>query len=257
MRDVVNQILQSLKLSPDINSVTVKNWAASLLVTKISEILDKLEITKADVNHTHASSVPVGAIFAFPDNMEVHGYLKCDGTLYPKENYPELAKCLSNFTYTTTSETHFNVPDFRGHYLRGADDSNSSNIDMHGLVDITTNQVTNNARRTGIKLLDLNKSHTHNVSDLGHNHGAGQEPHSHGYGDSFDYNSGVSVLGVIPGLGPVVDGVGDSGFSWNGTTVSQPSVYISSNTSNISVQNSGQLETRPKSVLINYYIKHD
>jgi hypothetical protein len=256
MQKIVNQILENLKLSHS-EPVTIKNWATSLLATKITEVLEFLDKTKANIDHTHESSVPVGAIFAFPTDVELSGYLKCNGVLYAKSQYPKLAQLLVNFTPSNTNSTHFNVPDFRGQYLRGADDSGSSHIDYTGMTDIVTNQPTTNTKRTGVKLTDSLKSHSHAVSDSGHNHSAGQEPHYHWYGDSYDQNNGVSVLGAFPGFGPVVDGVGDAGYSGNGTSVAQPTVYVGVNTSNISVQNSGQVETRPKSILICYYIKCD
>jgi len=256
MQKIVNQILENLKLS-DSEPATIKNWATSLLATKITEVLEFLDKTKANIDHTHASSVPVGAIFAFPTDVELSGYLKCNGVLYTKSEYPKLAQLLVNFTPSTTNSTHFNVPDFRGQYLRGADDSGSSHIDYAGMTDVVTNQATTNTKRTGVKLTDSFKSHGHGVTDPGHNHGAGQEPHWHFTGGSIDTNSPVMVDGAPPWGGPLVDGINDSMYNQSGTSAAQPQVYVSANTSNISVQNSGQVETRPKSVLVNYYIKHD
>jgi len=255
MQKIVNGILQRSGLVPANQPVTVKNWAASLLATKITEILEKLEASKSDINHTHASSVPVGAIFAFPVDGEVSGYLKCNGTVYTKTQYPKLAMILAEFSPSNAEQ--FSVPDLRGQYLRGADETTTNHVDPFGAIELKTGNTSNITAKAGIKLPDSFKSHNHSVSDPGHSHSGGQEPHWHFVSTSIDTNTNVTVDGAPWYGGPTVDGINDVINYQAGTTAAQPQVYIGSSISNISVQNSGQVETRPKTVLVNYYIKCD
>ena len=48
------------------------------------------------------------------------GYLLCDGTSYPRATYPDLFAVIST-VHGAVDNTHFNVPDYRGKFLRGAD----------------------------------------------------------------------------------------------------------------------------------------
>lgn len=255
MQKIVNGILQRVGLVHTNQPVTVKNWASSLLSTKITEILEKLEAGKSDVNHTHAAVVPVGAIFAFPVDGEVPGYLKCNGAVYTKTQYPKLAMMLAEFSPSNAEQ--FSVPDLRGQYLRGADETTTNHVDPFGAIDLKTGNTSNITAKAGIKLPDSFKSHNHTVNDPTHYHGSYQEPHWHYAGGTIDNNVPVKVDGVGPFGGPTVDGVDDSVPNPYGTSMAQPRITVSANSTGVTVNNFGQAETRPKSVLVNYYIKCD
>ncbi|CAB4129927.1 Phage tail collar domain containing protein [uncultured Caudovirales phage] len=274
MKKIVTDILQKAGLRTPDQEVSVKNWAASLLVTKISEVLNSLDKNKADrlhshvefdqfknkadVNHTHESSVPVGAIFAFPVDGEVPGYLKCNGSAHLISHYPKLAALLTTFKPATLAQDKFVVPDFRGQYLRGADDAASSVIATTGLTDPNTGAATTNSKTAGIRAGDSFGQHKHPVTDPMHNHQAGQTPHGHSLTYSVDYNNPVMVSQAFPLVGPAwVDGLNDTGGSGGGTDFQQPQVFVVPAYTGITVNNSGEAETRPKSVLVNYYIKCD
>jgi hypothetical protein len=257
MKNIVSGILQRTGLKTPDQEVSVKNWAASLLVTKISEVLDSLDKNKADVNHTHESSVPVGAIFAFPVDGEVPGYLKCNGSAHLISHYPKLAALLTTFKPATLAQDKFVVPDFRGQYLRGADDAASSVIATTGLTDPNTGAATTNSKTAGIRASDSFGQHKHSVTDPTHSHGAGQAAHGHTAFFSYDQNIPVYAVGVAPPFGMPVDAVNDITGGAGMTDMQQPQVWVHSAPTGITVNTSGEAETRPKSVLVNYYIKCD
>ena len=255
MKKIVADILQKAGLKPAAQELSIKNWAASLLVTKISEVLELLDKNKADITHTHAAVVPVGAIFAFPVDGEVPGYLKCNGTVYSKTQYPKLAMMLTEFSPSNAEQ--FNVPDLRGQYLRGADETTTNHVDPFGAIDLKTGNTSNITAKAGIKLPDSFKSHNHTVNDPVHYHDSYQEPHWHFISGSYDSNVRVVVDGAPFWGGPTVDGVDDTIPTQSGTSIAQPRISVSANSTGITVNDFGQAETRPKSVLVNYYIKCD
>lgn len=83
--------------------------------------------TKAVVPHGLAAalatvqSVPSGSIITMPLPAVPTGYLACDGASYLRTTYPALNAYLAigGYLYGSADGTHFNVPDFRGVFLRG------------------------------------------------------------------------------------------------------------------------------------------
>jgi len=260
MQKIVNGILQRSGLVPTNQPVTVKNWASSLLSTKITEILEKLEAGKSDVNHTHAAVVPVGAVFSFFTEQEIPGYLRCNGAEYEYAKYPKLAYMLGGITPPDLGTTKFVVPDLRGHYLRGADDTTTNFINRSGLTDPRSNQSTTNSIAVGVRTSDQFGSHTHYVIDYGHRHDAEQEYHSHDMLVPVDTNAvgyARSTAGITENFYVETELPRDVGQHCLTTNQVAARVMVEGSTSNISVEATGSAETRPKSVLVNYYIKHD
>lgn len=64
-------------------------------------------------------AVPTGTVVAFTGNTPPTGWLICDGTNYDKNTYPDLYN-LIGITYGGVLGANFNVPDYRGMFLRGA-----------------------------------------------------------------------------------------------------------------------------------------
>ena len=66
----------------------------------------------------------VGQIGYFPSNKSRKGWLKCDGKLYDKKIYSELADyledifCLTDDGSSNCSEGYFRVPNYQGYFLR-------------------------------------------------------------------------------------------------------------------------------------------
>lgn len=65
---------------------------------------------------------PVGTILPFAGDTAPAGWLLCNGTLYSTTTYAALFNVVGN-RFGSTGAGSFNVPDFRGRFLRGRDNS--------------------------------------------------------------------------------------------------------------------------------------
>lgn len=71
------------------------------------------------INYTTVmSGDPVGSLLAWPTETPPAGYLHCDGSSLLIASYPELYFVLGK-RYGSADTSHFNLPDFRGRFLRG------------------------------------------------------------------------------------------------------------------------------------------
>jgi microcystin-dependent protein len=164
---------------------------------------------------------PVGAIFMFPvqiQDLEARGFLVCDGSAYDREAYADLYSVIST-TYGGAGYggggTTFNVPDYRGYFLRGCDDSRASSM----------------AQPQGQSTALPNQNFTTDVTE-----------HSHTYADSYqEYVEETYAEG---------DGCGDSGW-----TREQTRTTTSGGAHNHTVTGGGDAETRPQNYAIVYAIK--
>ena len=104
------------------------------------------------------SLVPPGTIIAYGGKDAPAGWLVCDGKSYPKTAYPALVAV----TLTTFGGVgnNFNVPDFRGRFLRGWD--NVAKRDPEANKRKAMNDGGANGDMIGSVQLDEFKSHTHN-----------------------------------------------------------------------------------------------
>jgi microcystin-dependent protein len=84
------------------------------------------------VTPTHITQnygVPSGTVLPYVGTTAPAGFLMCDGTSYLRATYPTLTTALgcsgATCAYGAADTTHFNVPDFRGRFLRGTDNMGS------------------------------------------------------------------------------------------------------------------------------------
>ncbi len=73
------------------------------------------------------SSVPAGAVFAFPVVTPPSGYLACEGQAVSRTAYSTLFTLLGTLYGSGDGSTTFNLPDLRGEFIRGYD--NGRNVD--------------------------------------------------------------------------------------------------------------------------------
>jgi microcystin-dependent protein len=106
--------------------------------------------------HTIASlpAVPSGAIFWFGANTPPSGYLECNGALVSRTTYAALFAVVGTTFNAGDGSTTFGVPDLRGQFIRGWDDS--AGIDP--------------ARVFGSTQADEFQTHAHSLTDPGHTH---------------------------------------------------------------------------------------
>jgi microcystin-dependent protein len=167
---------------------------------------------------TQSAAFPVGLVVPYPGASAPTGWLLCNGSSQLTATYPNLFSVIG-YNYGG-SGANFNVPDYRGMFLRGtgshgtlqtASGSNFSGPALHG------NQ------------LDMEQSHKH--VDSGHVHG----------GD-IGYNP---ISNIVSGLS----------FTTTSTTNTGSAVIGTQTTDGVNGSPRIGSETRPASYGINYIIK--
>lgn len=98
------------------------------LQTEFTERLTAFdEYLKNEVDKAKGNFVLPGMVIGTPRTEIPLGYLLCDGSSYLREDYPDLFNAIKD-TYGADDDYHFNVPDFRGMFLRGAGGENSASL---------------------------------------------------------------------------------------------------------------------------------
>lgn len=165
-----------------------------------------------------ASGVPTGTIIYTAATSEPTGYLKCNGAPVSRTDYADLFSAIGTIYGSGDGSTTFNVPELRGEFIRGWDDSrgvdSGRQMGSSGWQD------------------DAFESHSHDVTDPGHSHTSNR--------DLENPNSN----GISQGPGNRAHGVVSSG-----TTITQD------NTTGISIDSQGGTETRPRNLAMLACIK--
>jgi len=170
--------------------------------------------------------IPSGVVFPFAGATAPYGYLICDGRPVLQSEYPSLFLSVGfshgdgsqNSDGTAsgfTSATHFNLPDYRGRFLRGVD----------GLAGNDPDKSTRLASKTG--------------GNAGNNVGSVQDQMT---GDHTHLSSAFSDNGWPSGSG-------DRQNSYYFMNASKGTDY------QLPIEGNGGSETRPKNVNVNYIIK--
>ena len=101
-----------------------------------------------------ANGVPAGSVFSFATTTPPSGYLECNGAAVSRSTYATLFSAISTTWGVGDGSSTFNLPDLRGQFVRGWD--NSAGVDS--------------GRSFASSQTDQNKEHTHSVTDPGHQH---------------------------------------------------------------------------------------
>ncbi|NES65146.1 MAG: tail fiber protein [Okeania sp. SIO2D1] len=100
-----------------------------ILGAVVAILLSVTLIFGTQVNSASAGEVPIGTITAYgglvngsaKGQLKRQGWLVCDGEAYSRGDYQELYAILGGSFGNGDNVTSFNVPDFRGRFLRGVD----------------------------------------------------------------------------------------------------------------------------------------
>ncbi len=163
-----------------------------------------------------ANGVPAGSVFTFATSTVPSGYLECNGAAVSRSTYASLFSSISTTWGTGDGSSTFNLPDLRGQFVRGWD--NSAGVDS--------------GRSFASSQTDQNKQHTHSVTDPGHVHTT-----------TFDNKK------YFPGGGSTTVSYGGAG-GYPADTFT-----MSSATTGISLANQGGTEVRVKNYALMYVIK--
>jgi microcystin-dependent protein len=164
---------------------------------------------------------PVGEIITTSSSTCPSGSLSADGAPISRSNYANLFQAMGIAYGPGDGSTTFNVPDYRGRFLRSADESGIRNPSGALAVGTAQNQAT--------------AKNSLSLSDPGHNH--------------IDGWAGVNSFSSF-GVSPDVAG-GNQNVQRNSvptdhafTSTSQANLYLSSSNS----------ETRPMSIVVKYCV---
>ena len=184
------------------------------------------------------SFVPTGALFHFAATTAPYGYLFCNGAIISKTTYANLwafAQSSGNLSPNNTDWLNNNFGKFC--------DYDANNFRVPLIQD-------DFLRATGTRTIGTwqdsdNKSHSHGVTDSGHIHGITDSGHAH------------NVPNTVVGTGSQFwDG---SGPLTSGNTISDltnTGISINSNTTGITINNSGDSEARPRNIAYPVCIKY-
>ena len=169
-------------------------------------------------------AVPTGSVHLMASTTDPSGYLKCNGAAVSRTTYADLFAEIGTAFGAGDGSSTFNVPDLRGEFVRGWDDSRG--------VDSGRNFAT--AQSSQNKQHNHSASATSTVSDPGHNHVyIDQQAHNEGYR-------------------PWKAGDNDCGQRNKNTSSQFTGISVSTS---VSVANDGGSEARPRNIAMMYIIK--
>lgn len=162
------------------------------------------------------TDIPKGAVLPFAMSAIPEGWLKCNGAAISRTVYNNLFSLIGTTYGAGDGSTTYNLPDLRGEFVRGWDDSRG--------VDTS--------RTLGTNQGSANLSHAHTITDPKHTH----------------------VVTLTSGAaGSSVGNNVSAGLSNNLSAVVNT---MSSVATGITINNSGDTESRPRNVALMYCIKY-
>jgi len=180
-----------------------------------------------------ANGVPVGSVFNLATTTVPTGFLECNGAAVSRSTYASLFATISTTWGSGDGSSTFNLPDLRGQFVRGWD--NSAGVDS--------------GRSFASSQSDQNKSHNHSITDSGHFHHAFRS----GNAGERQHNSNLSSTN-FPSSGT---GAGNLNEAYNIVAQSSESDVgkTSTETTGITISNDGGTEVRVKNYALMYVIK--
>jgi microcystin-dependent protein len=193
-----NQIINAKIADGSVNSVKIAD--SSILSQDIADgavTNGKIAAGSVDLNKlveaVKQSLCPPGTIVAYAGDTPPAGWLMCNGDAVSRNDYNDLyAKVGIRFGQGNNSTT-FNVPDFRGRFLRGRDGNTGRDPDRGSRTAMNTGGLAGDS--VGSVQGDDLRSHTHDYGDIYHSEGGGTitVPSNRGSGDTDGDNRGYEI----------------------------------------------------------------
>jgi microcystin-dependent protein len=200
----------------------------------------RINIMMAMLEEMQRNQVPVGTVVAFSGTQAPEGWLLCDGSAKSREQFARLFDVIG-YTHGGSGGS-FNVPDYRGRFLRGVDGGTGRDPDASARTAMSAGGASGN--QVGSVQSSAFEKHRHDGSSVGKMDG--NTSHSHGY-QSFAWTSVQKVNAATFWPTPVY-----------------PS-YVDKKTDSVNIDHSHSLtiresgtssETRPSNAYVNYIIKY-
>lgn len=244
--------------------------------------------TVAIVGGQLTAFLPPGMIMAYGAGNVPTGWLVCDGSIVSRTTYAALYANIGDGYGSGNGTTTFQLPDFRGQFLRGV--SGTSGSDPDASSRIASGAGGNVGNNVGSGQDNIFTSHTHTVTDPGHNHTQNshnhtQDAHTHTQASHSHFVSSPiaptngdlsSTNHPVYNITANTNGTGGTTGYIYGTTATpdrgltgtaQPTIDATtatnqaatatnnSNTTGISNTSTGGAETRPSNIYVNFLIK--
>jgi microcystin-dependent protein len=204
---------------------------------KASEVNSNFTNLWNAVTALEGRGVPVGTVIAYAGPIATipSGWLLCDGSpLSRTTTYAQLYAAIGTVSGGGDNVTTFNLPDYRGRFLRGVDDPDGpgGTVAAGRDADAAGRQAANANGNTGALVgtvqADQLKSHSHGITDPGHAHG-------------------LSIYITYTGQVPAAN-------ASTGTYSGKQNTDVA--TTGITIDSTGGSETRPANAYVNYIIKY-
>lgn len=198
---------------------TAKLQDSSVTTSKINDG----DVTKDKLaSDAQAFLVPTAGVLPYAGSSAPSGFLICDGSAVDRTTFADLFAVIGETHGNGNGTTTFNIPDYRGRFLRGVDSGAGRDPDAGSRTAMGT--AGNTGDNVGSVQADELDSHNHSITDPGHTHA-----------NSVPSNTG----------GPPI--AGGAGQTVNTATPSA--------TTGVTINNTGGNETRPINANVTYIIK--
>ncbi len=194
-----------------------------------------------DLANLISNILPSGMIvpFAGDSGSIPEGWLLCDGSEVSRTEYDNLFNTISNNYGSGDNSTTFNLPDFRGRFLRGTD--NGSGNDPNAGSRIASNSGGNSQDAVGsYQSTATSLPNNGFITDYTGNH-------SHDYYDIYLSSNGGTAYSNLAGSTSGVD------YDNRGYQISRSTADSGNHSHTIT---GGDIESRPVNVYVNYIIKY-
>lgn len=178
-------------------------------------------------------TIPAGAVFCFAMDTPPAGYLECDGSAVSRATYATLFAAIGTTWGVGDGSTTFNLPDFRGEFLRGWDNGKGTDA----------------ARAFASSQSGANEAHTHSVS--GNTATDGSHTHRMTYVRGSEGSGGVTDPDGFLSL--VSDDKLSNSYNNDGVVKGHNSTH--KHTISLTSGSSGGTEARPRNIAVLYAIK--
>jgi microcystin-dependent protein len=157
--NIAASAVTAAKLASD-SVTTVKILDSNVTTAKIADLNVTLGKLAASIQ---ASLNPTGTVIAFAGSTAPTGFLECDGAAVSRTTYADLFTVIGETHGQGDNVTTFNVPDYRGRFLRGYDHGAGNDPDAASRTAMATGGNTGDS--VGSIQDDAFEAHTHTVQD--------------------------------------------------------------------------------------------
>jgi microcystin-dependent protein len=172
-----------------LNSITSIGSGQIITVAERNKLDSLIGLTQEQIDSIDSISgiFPVGTVMGFPTSNPPTGFFHCNGQAVNRSTYSDLFAVIGEDYGNGDGSTTFNLPDYRGTFLRGWDSSSGTDPDASNRTDRGDGTTGDNV---GTKQDSENKAHNHIRGTASLNVGT--------YGDEVQSGDSNDITGTAP-----------------------------------------------------------